>query len=153
MDRCAGNQFVAELIGAATPCTQWILRIDMTDFTGVYMWAEYSDFILGGAATLYNLESLGNYSGNASKSKRSLRRLCPMLSDGCFIFSCRASYRPHVGSDRLEKDRGDQYHTFNSGAGQIYVEEGRDRLAQLRDLVVAADYHSRAFADRFCIYF
>ena len=67
LNRCAGNQFLADL--TATPCTQWLLHVDMTDFAGVYEWAEYCDFVIGGPATYYSLASLGNYWGNSSESR------------------------------------------------------------------------------------
>lgn len=37
LNRCAGNQFLAQLI--ATANTKWILHVDMTDFVEVYAWA------------------------------------------------------------------------------------------------------------------
>ena len=60
-----GNQFLAQLI--ATPNTQWILHIDMTTFPGVYIWAEYSNFVLGENTTFYKLASVGTYKGNDCK--------------------------------------------------------------------------------------
>ena len=43
----------------------YILRVDMTDWAGNAAYAEYSSFVVGGAATNYTLSSLGDYSGTA----------------------------------------------------------------------------------------
>ena len=47
--------------------TAYTLRVELTDWAGVYVYADYSDFRMGGPATNYRLLSIGNYSGNASK--------------------------------------------------------------------------------------
>ncbi len=57
----AGNEYVAEL----TAVMLYILRVDLTDWEGNTAYAEYSNFVLGGAATNYTLVSLGDYSGTA----------------------------------------------------------------------------------------
>ena len=60
----AGNTYLAQLSAA----TQWILRVDLTDFSGEYAYAVYTNFNVGGLATNYTLASLGIYSGTAGES-------------------------------------------------------------------------------------
>ena len=43
----------------------YILRVDLTDWEGNTAYAEYSNFVLGGAETNYTILSLGTYSGTA----------------------------------------------------------------------------------------
>ena len=52
------------------------LRIDLEDFNGNKVYAKYSTFYVGGAATKYKLH-VGGYSGTAGKLV--LRRLLPYL--------------------------------------------------------------------------
>ena len=56
-----GNEFVAALTAAAP----YILRVDLTDWENNTAYAEYSNFVLGGAETNYTILSLGTYSGTA----------------------------------------------------------------------------------------
>ena len=60
----AGNTYLAQLSAA----TQWIMRVDLTTFSGGSAYAVYSNFNIGVAATSYTLTSLGTYSGTAGKS-------------------------------------------------------------------------------------
>ena len=53
--------YVAEL----TAVVPYILRVDLTDWEGSTAYAEYSNFVLGGAETNYTILSLGDYSGTA----------------------------------------------------------------------------------------
>ena len=50
-----------------TAVVPYILRVDMTDWAGNAAYAEYSSFVVGGAASNYTLASLGYYSGTAGK--------------------------------------------------------------------------------------
>ena len=59
----AGNKYLAEVTAVAA----YILRVDLTDWAGVYVYADYSDFNVGGPATNYTLTTIGTYSGNASE--------------------------------------------------------------------------------------
>jgi len=43
------------------------LRVDLGDFDGNHLYAEYDDFAVDSAFAKYNLSSLGQYSGNASQ--------------------------------------------------------------------------------------
>ena len=61
----AGNEYLAML----TAVVPYILRVDMTDWAGNTAYAEYSSFVVRGAATNYTLSSVGNYSGTADTSK------------------------------------------------------------------------------------
>ncbi len=48
-----------------TAVLPYTLRVELTDWAGNMAYAEYSSFVLGGAATNYTIVSLGNYSGTA----------------------------------------------------------------------------------------
>ena len=56
-----GNENAAIL----TAVVPYILRVDLTDWEDNTAYAEYTNFVLGGAATNYTILSLGAYSGTA----------------------------------------------------------------------------------------
>lgn len=43
------------------------LRVDLGDFDGNHLYAEYDDFAVDAAWAKYKLSSVGQYSGNASQ--------------------------------------------------------------------------------------
>ena len=48
-----------------TAARSYRLRVDLADWEGNTVFAEYSSFVVGGAASNYTLVSLGDYSGTA----------------------------------------------------------------------------------------
>ena len=57
---CTGNDNVEVL----TSQKQYVLRVDLGDWSNNRAWAQYSNFTVLGASSKYKLSSLGTFSGD-----------------------------------------------------------------------------------------
>ena len=60
---CAGNEHLYLL----TEGLRQVLRVDMEDWKGNKLYAEYDNFAVGSEGEKYKIISIGNYSGNAGQ--------------------------------------------------------------------------------------
>jgi hypothetical protein len=56
-----------EKVHELTTRKRYRLRVDLTDFSGAFAYAEYDYFVVGDVGTNFRLISLGEYSGTAGQ--------------------------------------------------------------------------------------